>query len=167
MKRVKIVALTLFLLLSVNHSAFAYNPYVYSFASYNYPEHFIRHQNYLGEISKISSDLDKKDATFRIVRGLAGTCNSFESVNYPGYYLRHQNYRVKLNKAENNDLFQKDATFCMRDGLADTELISFESYNYPDHYIRHKNYHLYIEKDKGDLFNKDATFKRTTPKWDN
>lgn len=137
----------------------------YSFESYNYPEHYIRHKNYMGEISEINSNLDKKDATFRVVRGLAGKCNSFESVNYPGHYLRHQNYRIKLHKTDGSDLFQKDATFCIKPGLADAEHRSFESYNYPNHYLRHKNYHLYIEEDHGDLFNRDATFKRRSPKW--
>ena len=131
----------------------------YSFESYNYPGRFIRHRNYLGEITGIRSDLDRKDASFRRVAGLAGQCSSFESVNYPGYYLRHQNYRIKLNRNDGSDLFRKDATFCLKRGLADSRYTSFESYNYPGFYIRHKNFLLYIEKGQGDLFNKDTTFK--------
>ena len=43
----------------------------HSIQSYNYPDYFIRHRNYLGEITTIVSTLDKKDATFKLVPGLA------------------------------------------------------------------------------------------------
>jgi hypothetical protein len=137
-----------------------------SFESYNYPGFYIRHQNGLGEITEVSSDLDKQDATFRLVRGLVGECSSFESVNYSGYYLRHQNSRVKLASTEDTDLFQNDATFCLRNGLANSANHSFESYNYPGYYIRHRNGHLYVEQGRGDLFNRDATFKLRSALWD-
>ncbi|MFM6012320.1 MAG: AbfB domain-containing protein [Dolichospermum sp.] len=132
---------------------------VASFKSYNYPGYYIRHQNGLGELTKISSDLDKKDASFRIIPGLAGDCVSLESVNYPGYFLRHQDSRVKLNPKEDTDLFRKDATFCIYESELDPAgSVSIKSYNYPDRYLRHKNGHLYVEKGSGDLFNKDSTF---------
>ena len=135
----------------------------YMFESYNYPGRYIRHRNYLGELTEVRSDLDRKDASFRQVAGLAGRCSSFESVNFPGHYLRHQNYRIKLNRYENSDLFRKDATFCLQRGLANPAYTSFESFNYPGHYIRHKNFLLYIERGQGDLFNKDTTFRFTGP----
>lgn len=137
----------------------------YSLESYNYPGYYIRHQNYIGKITRIQSELDRKDSTFRLVHGLAGRCQSFESVNYPGHYLRHQNYKIKLAKADGSPLFREDATFCFRNGLANSSDYSFESYNYPGYYIRHKNYILYIERDRGDLFNKDATFRMKSPNW--
>ncbi len=137
----------------------------YSFESYNFSDSYIRHKNNLGEISFIISDLDKKDSTFRVVRGLGGKCSSFESVNYPGFYLRHQNFRIKLHELDESDLFNKDATFCFTDGLASSELYSFESLNYPGHYIRHRDYQLYIEKDVGGSFVKDATFRRGHREW--
>ena len=49
-----------------------------SFESYNYPGFYIRHRDYLGAITEISSDLDRQDATFRLVPGLIGKCRSFE-----------------------------------------------------------------------------------------
>jgi hypothetical protein len=133
--------------------------YFYLFESYNSPGFYIRHQNSLGKITQIPSKLDKKDATFRIVRGLIGKCNSFESINYPGYYLRHQNSLIKLDKEEDDNLFKQDSTFCLEKGLANSTDYSFQSYNYPSKYILNKNGNLYIEEGKGDLFNKDATFK--------
>jgi hypothetical protein len=127
--------------------------------SLNFPGLFIRHRNFLGELTRINSNLDRQDASFRIVPGLANSnLISFESVNYPGYYLRHQGFRIKLARRENNDLFRKDATFKRVPGLANRSMVSFESYNYPGHYIRHRNYHLYLERGNTNLFRQDATF---------
>ena len=138
----------------------------HSFQSFNYPDHFIRHRNYFGEITRIVSQLDRKDATFRIVPGLADSRYvSFESVNYPGYYLRHQGFRIKLHRRTSDLLFRKDATFKRVPGLANRSWVSFESYNYPGRFIRHRGYHLYIESGNTDLFRKDATFRIVGPKW--
>jgi hypothetical protein len=135
-----------------------------SFQSYNFRNHFIRHANFLGEITPVSSDLDRKDSTFRIVPGMAdGHYVSFESVNYPGHFLRHQDFRLKLQKFDGSQLFRQDATFKMVPGLADGSWTSFESVNYPGHYIRHRNFHLYLEKGSDDLFRKDSTFRAAPP----
>ena len=59
-----------------------------SIKAYNFPDYYIRHRGFLGEISRLDSTLDKKDATFRLVPGLADEERmSLESVNYPGYFL--------------------------------------------------------------------------------
>jgi hypothetical protein len=135
-----------------------------SLQSYNFPDFYIRHRNFLGEISTISSTLDKQDATFKIVTGLADSnCISFQSQNNPGAYLRHQEFRIKLATLENSQLFKADATFCQRPGLADSTLASFESYNSPGRYLRHRDSNLYIEKDESELFRKDATFRIVNP----
>jgi hypothetical protein len=128
--------------------------------SLNYPGLFIRHRNFLGELTRIATDLDRKDASFRLVPGLANrSLVSFESVNYPGYYLRHQGFRIKLMRGPGDDLFRKDATFRRVPGLANRSMVSFESLNYPGYYIRHRNFHLYLERGNSDLFRKDATFR--------
>jgi hypothetical protein len=132
-----------------------------SFRSLNYPDHYIRHRLSLGYVEKIvaSDRLGRKDATFRVVPGLAGRCSSFESVNYPGQFLRHQNFRLKLSPRSDDDLFRKDATFCFRSGLYNSSARSFESFNFPGHYIRHSNFELWIARSDGsELFKKDATF---------
>lgn len=140
-----------------------------SLNSYNFPDHYIRHKNFLGYIEPISDDLGRKDATYIIVPGLANSnskCISFESVNFPGYFLRHENFRLKLSKAIDQQLFREDATFCMVPGLFDNShsSASFESFNFPGHYIRHKNFELWIDRSDGsDLFRKDATFSISTP----
>lgn len=137
-----------------------------SFLSWNFPGRYIRHRNSLGYIDPIVANdkLARKDATFRIVPGLAGRCRSFESVNYPGHFLRHENYRLKLAQQTDEQLFKDDATFCVVSGLASSEGRSFESVNLPNHYIRHSNFELWLAKSDGSpLFKKDATFIISRP----
>jgi hypothetical protein len=131
-----------------------------SLQSFNYPDHYVRHRNYLGEITTVKSRLDIADSSFKMVQGLAGgNTVSFESKNYPGHYLRHQGFRIKLHRMDGSALFRKDASFRVVQGLADRSWKSFESVNYPGYFLRHRNYHLYIERGEGDLFRKDCTFK--------
>lgn len=137
-----------------------------SFRSLNYPDRYIRHRSSLGYIDPIvaSDRLGRKDATFRLVPGLAGRCRSFESVNYPGHFLRHQNFRLNLAKRTDDQLFKEDATFCVVSGLANSEGRSFESVNFPKHYIRHSNFELWLAKsDESRLFKQDATFIISLP----
>jgi hypothetical protein len=132
----------------------------HSFESLNYPGLFIRHQYFRGKITSIQSDLDEKDSSFKLVRGLADdSCVSFESTNYPGYFLRHRNFKIYLDLLTQDQLFKLDATFYKRNGLADSVYTSFESFNYPERFIRHKNFLLYLEPVASNLSKKDATFK--------
>jgi Alpha-L-arabinofuranosidase B (ABFB) domain len=134
---------------------------VVSFRSYNFPDRYIRHRNLLGYIEPINNELGRKDATFKIVRGLANSkCSSFESVNFPGHFLRHENFRLQLSRIINQQLFREDATFCIKAQLfGDASSWSFESLNFPGYYIRHKNFELWVERPDGsDLFRQDASF---------
>jgi hypothetical protein len=131
---------------------------VFMFESHNYPGNFIQHSFARGKISKIIFDIDKRNSTFKVVEGLAKTCRSFESINFPGFYLRHHLFKIKLHKYKDNKQFHQDATFCFKDGLADSSKVSFESLNYPGYYIRHRFFKLFVEKGNGKLFKKDATF---------
>jgi Alpha-L-arabinofuranosidase B (ABFB) domain len=134
-----------------------------SFQSHNYPDHYIRHLGGLGELTTASSQLDKADASFRVVPGLSDSaCSSFRSVNYPGYYLRHAGYRVRLDPYSGDAPYLSDATFCARPGLRSGSDVSFESRNFPGLYIRHQSQHLYLQGGTDDLFRADATFKRVS-----
>jgi len=162
LKRLVVVSVACLLLLP--QLSYAQEPN--SFRSWNYPDRYIRHRLSLGYIDPIieRDKLGRKDATFRLVPGLAGRCRSFESVNYPGHFLRHQNYRLKLAKKTDDQLFKEDATFCIVGGLANSEGSSFESVNLPKHYIRHSNFELWLGKSDGSpLFKKDATFSISRP----
>lgn len=136
-----------------------------SIRTFNVPNFYIRHRYFLGEITSISSSLDRADASFRIRPGLASSnCVSFESSNVPGYYLRHQYFRIKLAPNDNTTLFRNDATFCIKPGLASLTNVSFSSYNVPGYYIRHKNFELYIDPYSTEsLFLNDATFTLVPP----
>jgi hypothetical protein len=130
-----------------------------NFKSLNFPDRRIRHRNFLIYLEPADSRLASNDSAFRVVSGLAGSCNSFESRNFPGFYIRHQDFRLKLNKFVNEGLFRKDATFCIRKGLANPKFSSFESLNYPGRFMRHRSFEFHIDPNDGsDLFKKDATF---------
>jgi len=132
---------------------------VCSFRSHNYPGFYIATYNFDGVIKSVDNELERKEAIFRMVPGLANRrMISIESCYYPGYYLRHSNFQIKLELFSSDKGFKKDATFKVVKGLADPEGISFESYNYPGFYIRHKNFKLYISEITDELSRQDATF---------
>jgi Alpha-L-arabinofuranosidase B (ABFB) domain len=156
----------------------------FSFESVNIDNHFIRHQNSLGEITLIQPDsvVDREDATFSL--GNVPTIDRpvwFRPVNFPLHVLRHQDFRIKLHEwnpplmpspplggrfseTPEQQLLREDATFIVRRGLADSNAFSFESFNFPSHFIRHSDFHLFIAKnDNSDLFRKDATYRQRPP----
>lgn len=135
-----------------------------AFESANYPGRFIRHRNWLGELTPVGNNLDRADATFFIRPGLSGAPQSvsLESANYPGHYLRHQDFRVKLAKNDGSDLFRKDASFVMREyDSVDRGWWYFESVNFPNHYIRHHNFQMWLARtDRSDLFLQDSLYRQ-------
>lgn len=149
-------------------------PGTVSFQSVNFPGHFIRHRNFLGEISRIGSDLDRSDATFVVRAGLwkegpfpKGV--SLESRNLPGHYLRHQDFRIKVQEDDGSDLFRKDATFAYVSGYGDLASKGYGTLKpvhspHRDYYVRHQNFELWIaESDATPLFGLDATWQPTAP----
>lgn len=145
-----------------------------SIRSVNFAERFIRHAQFLGELTTIESDLDRTDATFYIERGLKnperGDHVSFRSLNFSGHFLRHEDFRIKLHEQDltfpgpadptnpasgagelppdevaKRELFRQDATFVQEDGLSGTG-VSFRSFNFPTLHLRHRDFHLYVEE---------------------
>lgn len=108
---------------------------------------YLRHRDGLARTDAYdanSAALDKADASFRVVSGLAdASCYSLESQNYPGQYLRHQAWRVHLAKRDATALFDADATWCGRAGLSGNGL-SLESYNLRGSYMRHFNAEVWL-----------------------
>jgi hypothetical protein len=130
------------------------------------PGRFVRHQDFRAKVTPVASELDRKDATFRLMPGLAsGTAISFEAVNVPGYFLRHRNFEVVLAARGSDATLRADATFRRRRGLADLSLVSFESENYPGHFLRHRSGLLYLERGEDAAFARDATFRLQPPRW--
>jgi tetratricopeptide (TPR) repeat protein/ubiquitin-protein ligase len=136
-----------------------------SLQSLNSPKTYVRSRDGLGFTTEISSELDRKDASWYVCPGLAGGDTvSFRSVNYPKQYLRHQEGRVKLHDFEDADLFKQDASFKRINGLGKGGGVSFESVNYPGCFLRHKDGELWVERNDGsELFAKDATFRIVEP----
>ncbi len=131
----------------------------YEFRSHNFPDHFVRHRNFQGELTR--KDGSTEDFAFTMVRRGEHQV-AIRSVNFPDRYLRHREFRVWL-EGGTDQLFRQDSTFFFERGLADPEKFSFRSVNYPDRYIRHRDYRLWVEAPVGDadeLFHADATFSR-------
>jgi Alpha-L-arabinofuranosidase B (ABFB) domain len=126
------------------------------FRSLNFRNHFIRHRNFLGELTPEDGPID--DFAFKLI-GRDGLVR-MRSRNFPTRFLRHRDFRVHLEGPgdPNSQLFVQDSTFRMLRGLADPNGISFESVNVPGHFIRHRNFHLFLEPRQSPNLAADATF---------
>jgi hypothetical protein len=148
-----------------------------SLKSLNFQDRFIRHQNFLVELTPIVSETDRKDATFSISNGAQiGALVQIRSNNFPSRVLRHQNFRIKLDEynpglsppnpppeTPAQKLLREDSTFKVVRGLADRHGVSFESINPPGRFIRHKDFHLVLDAVDSDLARRDATFLLVPP----
>ncbi len=155
-------------------------PYV-SLRSMNFPDRFIRHQNFEGELHPISTQLDREDATFLVPDGNLGDSRPvvLRSVNFPFHVLRHQGFRIKLHEynpplvpppglgggqeTPEQRLLREDSTFMAVRGNADQGGVSFRSLNFPDRFIRHRDFHLMVEVVNDDLSRQDSTFFSVQP----
>lgn len=137
--------------------------------SINFPDFFIRHQNFEAELMKIDSPGFREDFLWNEVfrgrdeNGVALV--RFESINMPGHFLRHTDFRLVCQRDENNELFKKDSTFRRRNGRSgDPEdgWRSYEASNFNGRFIRHRNFHVFVEGNDRNpsTFNSDATFLR-------
>ncbi|MFI6904619.1 AbfB domain-containing protein [Nonomuraea sp. NPDC050394] len=97
----------------------------HSYNSYNYPDHYIRHQNFRMRISKLPAAgapdhvQFTKDASFyEWWPGIAGDAGeplssvSLQSYNFPTQFVRHSNYRFHLGDMRHERMtIRQDATF--------------------------------------------------------
>jgi hypothetical protein len=129
------------------------------FRSANYPDRYIRHRNFIGELTP--KDQLEADFQFALVSRGPGLV-ALRSVNFPDRYLRHQNFVLTLQPPAGPDdgLWAQDTTFYLDDGLDDPAGVSLRSVNYPDRYLRHNAFKLYLESGNTPLFRADATFHR-------
>jgi hypothetical protein len=150
-----------------------------SLQSLNFPDRFIRHQNFLGELTPIQSELDRQDATFALPDSAApGDAVQIHSVNFTSHVLRHEGFRIKLHEfnppltpppplgrpeTPEERRLREDSTFVLVAGLADATAVSFRSFNFPDRFIRHRDFHLQVEPVNDDLSRHDATFRVVAP----
>ncbi|MFI1105180.1 AbfB domain-containing protein [Streptomyces melanogenes] len=126
--------------------------------SYNFPDRFWRHADYLGRIDPYPFD-PYTDSQWKLVPGLADASGvSFQSVSHPTRYLRHAYYQLRLDVNDGTTRFAQDATFHRTAGLADASWSSFRSHSHPDRYIRHYDYVLRIDPISTAGGKADATF---------
>jgi hypothetical protein len=80
-----------------------------SLQSFNYPDRYVRHANFLGELTQVVTDLDRNDATFHLIPAVTDSyLISIRSHNFGTHVLRHQNFRVRLDAGVQPP---EDATF--------------------------------------------------------
>ncbi len=131
--------------------------------SITHPGHFVRHREFLGELTRKEKPAD--DFRFTLVRrGKQGRVG-LRSKNAGKLFLRHREARVRLEgpSGPDDEQFTKDSTFRVVPGLADQELISFESVSIRGAYLRHRDFHLFVEQGEGPDFERDATFVKHVP----
>jgi hypothetical protein len=134
--------------------------------SHNFRNHYIRHRDFLGELTTLRTEQDKQDSLFTIVASSRGQNQLvLRSVNNPKLYLRHQDFRIKLQEpaGPNDHVFWEAATFIQEPGLVDSTGVSFRWVNPPDRYIRHRDFHLFVEPVDSPQSQADATFHKTLP----
>ena len=138
--------------------------YRMQFRSFNFPDHFIRHRNFLGEISRKDAGGPADDFNFVVVDRGQGRV-SLRSVNFRDRFLRHRDFVIRLEgpKDPRPDAFKLDSVFVREPGLANRSGFSFRSVNFPDRYIRHRDFRLLLEPRNSPNLAPDATFFESVP----
>jgi len=131
---------------------------IVEFRSVNQPDHFIRHRNFLGELTR--KDRPADDFKFTVVPRGQQRLVSLRSKNFPKLFLRHRDFRIHLEapSGPNDQLFARDSSFFLVPGLADPNAVSLQSFNFRDRFLRHRDFHLFLEPADSDLARRDATF---------
>jgi len=131
---------------------------VVEFRAVNRPDHFIRHRNFLGELTR--HDRPRDDFHFTVVRRGQQGLVALRSKNFPKRFLRHRDFRIRLEEPNgpNDQLFARDSAFFMVPGLADPNAVSLQSFNFRDRFVRHRDFHVFLEPADSDLARRDATF---------
>ena len=107
-----------------------------------------------------ANDGVRQEAAVRIVPGLAGRCASLEWTYTPNYFLRHRGGQLTVERRSSDRRFEREATFCLTNGLADPSGVSFEALSVPNYFIRYRDSALWLDRREGsDLFKVDATFE--------
>ncbi|MDH6216164.1 AbfB domain-containing protein [Streptomyces pseudovenezuelae] len=114
-----------------------------SVRSVNYPDRYWHVSGDYVNLDRITSTAARRDATFKLVKGLAkASCYSFATAD--GTYLRHRDFVLRSERNDGSALFKQDATFCPR-ASSISGAIMLESVNYPGCFLRHENFQLKLE----------------------
>ncbi|MFE0509036.1 AbfB domain-containing protein, partial [Streptomyces sp. NPDC058964] len=129
-----------------------------SLRSVNYPDRYWHLSGGFVKLDPIGSAPARRDATFRLVDGLAdASCYSF--VTADGGYLRHRDFVLRAERDDGSALFGQDATFCPR-ASSYSGAVMLESVNYPGRFLRHQNFQLRLDQYQySDLYRADSAFR--------
>ncbi|MFE7035866.1 AbfB domain-containing protein [Streptomyces sp. NPDC057621] len=132
-----------------------------SVQSVNYPDRHWRvdHDSVrLDRVDAHGSSRTGQEASFRLVPGLADAdCVSFSLGN--GRYLRHAQFRLRADRRDGSELFEKDATFCPRPS-AFSGAVMLESVNYRGRFLRHRDFRLRLDPyENSRLYQADSAFR--------
>jgi hypothetical protein len=135
-----------------------------SLQSVNYNNRYVRHINFLGELTPIQSDQDRQDATFNL-KAYNETVQ-LVPINFPNFVLRHQEFRIKITEvtpSDNPGLLVADSTFLLTPSASGRgATLMFRSSNFKDRFIRHLNFDLWLETPDNE-HESDAIFLITDP----
>ncbi|MEU6066395.1 AbfB domain-containing protein [Streptomyces sp. NPDC047082] len=129
-----------------------------SVRSVNYPDRYWHVGGGYVQLDPIGSASARRDATFKVVDGLAdGSCYSFATAD--GSYLRHRDFLLRAERNDGSSLFRQDATFCPR-ASSYSGAVMLESVNYPGRFLRHQNFRLKLDQYQySDLYRADSSFR--------
>ncbi|MEU5591994.1 AbfB domain-containing protein [Streptomyces sp. NPDC020298] len=124
----------------------------------NYPDRYWHVSGGYVKLDPIGSGYARRDATFKVVNGLANSsCYSFATAD--GGYLRHRNFVLRSERYDGSSLFKQDATFCPRASMY-SGAVMLESVNYPGRFLRHQNFLLKLDSyQNSNQYWQDSAFK--------
>ncbi|WP_369238416.1 AbfB domain-containing protein [Streptomyces sp. R21] len=128
-----------------------------SIRSVNYPDRYWQVSGGYVALAPADSAADRRDATFKRVKGLAdASCYSFTTAD--GGYLRHRDFVLRDERDDGSSLFERDATFCPRPSPY-SGAVTLESINYPGRFLRHQNFRLRLDPYQNSaLYQADSAF---------
>lgn len=134
-----------------------------SYESYNFPDYFIRHQNYVLKVSRTENppaDLYKKDASFAEIEDLSTIVKTaptdFISSNIPQRSIGFTNENLLAIVETDTEKFR-----VVSPGLnGQCGTVSLESNRHPGHYLRHRNFMIHLDEfEENSVFFHDASFR--------
>jgi hypothetical protein len=121
-----------------------------SFGPAGQPNQIFRHSGFTLYTNTIDgSDIQKKDMSFYMVKGLADPKGySFQSYNYPDRYLRHTGFGFVLHPRAGDMTYINDATFYIKDPPP-SNIISLRSKNFPTRSITANGVNQQVRLEEG------------------
>jgi hypothetical protein len=132
-----------------------------SFQAFNANNVFMRHQNFVGFVTPILSEQDKRDSTFLVAEEnwhIGGVVQIHAAApTLADFVLRQQEFNFVLSQELGDD-----ASFTVVGGLVNPnvglDIVSFQSVSVPDRFIMQRDSHLVLETPDNFLTQEAATW---------